>query len=417
MRTSGHHAANPYWVQLVPLACFFIAFFYNPGDWFDIFQEENYSFLNVRLLAYLIGIHATMTLGIWIGESVPVLKYRSADKYIRSKTEFDVILIATLLGVTAVFFAYIYYLIAFHPRFILLTISGEANTAKQLLVSGEVKFTTLPHFAMGLVWWAWYMHLEYRRKYPQSILLKFLLYVSISLILIVSVINAARYVVMPLLIGLFVIYIKQEKFKGKRVSRHLFMSLKYYAYLSAAVLLAFSFFSLTRGYVNYDEMYQMILGYGPVSYNRLASVLSGNLRFEYSPTLTYLFPEPFFSLIRSFFGFEHLTSYDIWMSEFEGVELAGLNRNFIWLSVPGYVYDSIGLYSFLYFLFYGLIVGFAWQSFMKMKLWGVIFYPLAYFSLFFFYGSNYLFQMFPYYLSAYILLSLYSFAVRQFKFS
>jgi len=153
----------------------------------------------------------------------------------------------------------------------------------------------------------------------------------------------------------------------------------------------------------------MILGYGPVSYNRLAFVLEEKLTYEYSFTGVYLIPEPFFSIINRLFIGETFTHLELWLSEFDGIKQADINQQFIWLTQFGYAFDTLGYFSIFLFLIYGIVFGYLWKSFLAYRTLGIVFFPVLYFSIFYTFGSFYQVIFFPYYLFAFFIIVLWEY--------
>lgn len=390
------HAISPYFVPIVPFFVFMVAFLCPPEHWQSIFNEDNYTYFDPASLTFVIICLFFLYIGIWSGLKLNNASKRPKSSMINTKSSF-IIIFPVLLITSLVLTIYIYYLATQIPDYILLTLSGQGDIAKQLIASDEVDFATLPNFAIPITWWAWYRFLEPTNRHSFHNLLLTALITTTALLALIIVINAARFALMPLIIGLFVIYAHLKIFSQSPEKDHLKKSIKIYTYLLICVISIFSLFAIARGASGIAGLIEMILGYGPVSFNRLSAALSGDLIFEYSSSGVYLIPDPFFYLWSNVLGTQHPTSMAVWLSEFDGVAAASLNENFIWLTVFGYTYDTIGLFSPAYFIAYGVLTGFLWRAFTAGQTYGIILYPLAYFSIFFFFGSNYFVIFFPYY--------------------
>jgi len=393
-----YHAINPYYVTLIPLLLFLITFFYPSNSWYTIFEEANVTYLSFGTLAFILVCLLFLVFGIILGSTIKITR---AQNKIHSKLYFN-LLLAPVLTVTAIVFVfYIIYLATNFPGYLLLTISGEGDLVKSMVAGGQMNYSTLPNFAIPIVWWGWYRYYSFSDKLNTIL---YLLRFTTLLLLIILVVNAARFALMPFIIGWFVIYTKLIVFDKTSRKNHKSRSIKFVLILSLVILVLFSLFAIARGIDNLEDLFSMILGYGPVSFNRLGAIFHSNLTFTYSNTFVYVIPEPFFTAFRYIFSMQTISGHEVWLSEFDGIQNANLNHKYIWLTIFGYVYDSIGLFSFFYFFIYGIITGLFWIAFLKGRLIGIVMYPLTYFSIFFFFGSNYLITFFAYYLLIYALL-------------
>lgn len=399
------HAINPYFVPTVPFLIFMVAFLYPPEHWQAAFNETNHTYLDPASLIFTLTCLMFLYIGTWTGLKLSKRNTAPTSLRLSSKSTFTIVF-PVLIATSLVLAAYIYYLTTKIPGYILLTLSGQGDIAKQLIASDEIDFGTLPNFAIPIVWWAWYRHLSSPNKYSNHNLLSLALATTTVLLVAILVINAARFALMPLIIGLFVIYAHLKIFSKTPEPRHLKTSIKIYTYLFISVISIFSLFAIARGASGASGLIEMILGYGPVSFNRLSAALNGDLTLEYSSTGVYLVPEPFFYIGSIILGTQHPSSMAVWLSEFDGVASANLNENFIWLTVFGYTYDTINILSPAYFMAYGAFTAFLWRAFIAGRTHGIVLYPLAYFSIFFFFGYNYFVIFFPYY--AFILLTIWT---------
>ncbi|NCO14332.1 MAG: hypothetical protein GW821_19565 [Shewanella vesiculosa] len=390
-------AINPYLVPLLSLAVMLVAFFYPGSTWEAIFDEPNLAFLNLKVLAWVLSCLFFLYLGIFISDNLIYFSEKTEVHFVMQLPTVGWLLLPVLAATLLALLLYLIYLVKVHPGYIFYTFIGQASLAKEMIQRDEVDFSTLPNFAIPILWWAWYRYWQLVSIDRGSQFTKFFLQSVTIVLLFVLIVIAARFALMPFIIGLFIIYAKFWIFDQLDCRQHFVRSIKIYSVLLAFIVGVFSLFSLARGYGEMAQIWEMILGYGPVSFNRLAYVLDGELSFEYSKTGVYLIPEPIFSIVRNLFLLPIFSDFELWESEFAGIASAGLNEQFIWLTQFGYAFDSVGIFSVFVFLFYGLVLGWLWKSFLAAKVVGIVLYPLMYFSVFFMFGSFHFIIFFPFY--------------------
>jgi len=401
-----YYAINPYAASIFPVAIYLFAFFFPADTWRQVLFEENYVQYNWVVFFFVFLCNIFLYVGIWIGSksSQKIIAKKPVSQSVQHTRIFPVLFVTI-----AVLIIFIAYLAGNFPGYLLLTVSGQANIAKQMLIDNEIKFTTIIHYAIPIVLWAYYRRLELKNE--SISILSCTIGLAVFLVLTIAFVNAARYLILPVILGLYVIYAKLRQYDKIPVSRHLKVSIRNYFLLLVSVVVIFGIFSFLRGSEDLNEVYSSVLGYGPVSYNRLAMQLQGKLLFDFSGTGVYVIPDPILSLWRLVSGAVPMSGNDVWTSEFNSVGKVGLNADFIWLTVYGYTFDSIGMFAPIYFLLFGIFSGITWRSFISGRVFGIVFYPFVFFSIFFFFGSNYLSIYFQYYLIIFIVLSSYEWLI------
>ena len=170
--------------------------------------------------------------------------------------------------------------------------------------------------------------------------------------------------------------------------------LKVWALLLAAVGVVAAFLAFwlavqaSRGgaEVGFRGLINILIGYFPASYNRLALALNGQLALPGSGSgfvalqWVYTFP-----VLSHALGVEEAargaglpvpqSEYQAWLDAFQSVRDAGLNQAFIWLTAWGAVHADIGPFAALWWLWYGLVCGWTWQAFVARNAAGLLLYP------------------------------------------
>ena len=136
-----------------------------------------------------------------------------------------------------------------------------------------------------------------------------------------------------------------------------------------------------------------VIGYTLASYNRMAAVVHGRIRYEYGGQGTYLI---------NFLGFNNMLNriipiaktlrwpdyYDWWQSEFTTVADAGLNGSYIWSGTFGYIFGDLGWLSPLWLFAQGVLFGYLWTAMRRGTLAGLLLYPWAAASILFWFTTN-----------------------------
>ena len=245
------------------------------------------------------------------------------------------------------------------------------------------------YLLMGVLLYTIYQKYYFKIK---GKLINLFILLGILEILIATTLLAARYLLIPFTISLFVIMIffKKVDFKKFILLIIIFISL----------LILITWLRTGAGVTAHsdksiDLIVKQIMGYTIASYNRLAAILGSKLHFTYENTGFYLFPAlshiPIFhKILPNFFGVDG--TVDVTKQEFVDVAVASLNENYIWATLYGYIASTLGWASVVYFYLLGLLYGILWKQFKNQKIFGIIIYPWAYACLILVFSSNLLFM-------------------------
>jgi hypothetical protein len=99
---------------------------------------------------------------------------------------------------------------------------------------------------------------------------------------------------------------------------------------------------------------------------------------------------------------------ELWNSEFQAPQLAGLRNDLIWSGVFGYLFSDFGWASPLVLLGYGTIYGLIWRSAKLGRTFGLTLYPWLAFTALCWFSSNMVFDSkFPFLMGAGVMLMIY----------
>jgi hypothetical protein len=207
-------------------------------------------------------------------------------------------------------------------------------------------------------------------------------------LLFLAFLMMSRFVLMPTLFGLFLIYLRHAVLaRGARLGALVLRGLM----ALALVLALFGVIASLRTTGTHGAILASYLGYGPTSVNHLAALLDG--RFPLGGLNQYLRLENFGFIYkfpfapRLFDTGQALASATL--ASFVATGAAGLNGSYIWFTAWGEVYAGLGWLTPLYLFFYGLFFARAWRGFTTGTISGLLLYPWLGFNVLFTFGSNF----------------------------
>lgn len=377
---------SPVGLALFSYGIFFGSTLIPPSAYESIMLEPNAIFLNPAAHLFVAACVISFAVGALIAARIKFFR-RKHPRPPLSRTAIVIpVALASALNLLSVSI-----LLRNNPSLMTAWLFDAAAFKNELDTTGGLSEALPLLFAVS--WWSFWRllekeHVTERRDWP----LRLMVGLAFMLAVVTSVIKVARYDLLPGVFGFFLIYII---FKFKHAS----LPLRKYAVLlaQAGVALAglFIAFSYLRGNDTSSDLVNSIAGYTVASYNRLALVLSGDIRFPFGGTGTYAFR--FLDHIPLLSRWIDLgdalgmpSSETVWLSEFPAVFQAGLDGRYIWASSFGYLYLDIGLFTFFYLFITGMLMGFFWKSILDGHSVGVILYPWFAFSVLFWFGSNFL---------------------------
>jgi hypothetical protein len=388
----GRNLASPYILSAAGLLVFFFAWCFPPRLYQQIMGEPDLIFLNLpSLLLYLLCVIAFVA-GLRLYEFVSPGQFLQPPR-LQSKISPLLFCLTPLLACLLFEIASAAKLLAAHPDILYYIATQQGDYAKTEADS-EGLWAFAPAFLTVTAWWVYWrsrqlnMGVWSRRVISAAVALSILIAISNAIV------KASRIDLMPIVIGSLVIY-----FVRRAVTNSVTKALVAKSAIALVLLTTFFFLALAalRGTIEFDAMLYQVLGYSVASFNRLSALISGQLRYPFAGHGVYLFP--FFAFNgtlnsvlhhRQLFGFPEFV--DVWQSEFAAVGQAGLDPTMIWGTAFGYVFAEIGWVSPVYFLFIGLLYGWAWRKIRAGESVGIAVYPLLAFCIIFWFGTNYVLE-------------------------
>jgi len=386
---------SPYGAMLVGTGVFMLGWLFPGGLYTYYVGEPDRMFLDPYTILFFAACVAAVTLGLRTSRLMHPERWACKFRPIAMESPFLYICIPVALGCAFCIGALIHY--GAKINFIALLMSQQGQTIKEFGKHGGLQqgvFTFAPHTLLGIIWWAYYRVRQLRLTRSARFALLSVCATSFMLVEFTAVAMVSRDVLIFGLGGVCIITIfARESTRKLRLG-------KVVLYAIAACGLAIGLFlvvALLRGGTASHLIMLSLLGYSITSYNRLASLLHGQLRFVYGGTGVYLFSflqSP--GLLEKMFHYQeslHWPDFQlIFTSEFSSVSMAGLNPRFNWPSVFGYIYADIGWAALIYLYGAGVFVGEMWGRFKMGTAVGLTMYPWIAQWIMFWSGTNILFN-------------------------
>lgn len=352
-------------------------------------HEPDLMFANPVLYAFLAACAAMVWLGIRAGQA---FAYRVPPR-LRAVVRVPafVYLLLPVVAALALLLLTITTILRNDPMILALALSGEGQQVKDALAdASQGTFSGSLPLAMGVAWWAWanYLQLSVRIRRLYRILLVSVVALLVAGLLFLAFLMMSRFVLMPTMFGLFLIYLRHAVLvRGARIGGLMLRGLLAMAFL----LFLFGLIALLRTSGTQGAVLASYLGYGPTSVNHLAALLDG--RFPLGMLDQYLRQENFGFIYKFPFTARLLDTEQVYATAFQAsfraTSVAGLNASYNWFTAWGEVWAGLGWLTPVYLFFYGLLFARAWRGFTAGSISGLLLYPWLGFAVLFTFGFNF----------------------------
>jgi hypothetical protein len=381
------HFASPYGMAAISSVVFLISCAFPPNAYLYFMNEPELIFLDVRSIAFYALCVGAFLLGVALVDRLSPSKSFNENRIKTSIPPAIFILMPLLLALGLNIRSIIS--VIRDGELVSLLLDGKGGEVKEAL-SAQGSLVLSGTSLMGVLWWATWRYQQLKLKGMSRWLTRVVLYVATCSTVFSAYLKLGRCEMMPVIAGLAVILFLR-KLVANEVTRG-FM-LKFSGVLALSTLVLFIVFIVPRGADNADKIGAEVVACTVASYNRLSAVLAGNLRYPYGGTGVYLSGFlPFNNLFNSIVPLREIfnwpTFYDVWMSEFQAVGTAGLNRDSIWSGTFGYIFSDLGWLSPMFVFTYGVLTGWAWRSIRRGQTMGIVLYPWCAFCVLFWSGIN-----------------------------
>lgn len=276
-----------------------------------------------------------------------------------------------------------------YPAILLLVVSGAGEEIKNSPIILHTPFGLADTWLLGIVWWAIWrsgqleMQLQIQRYVKTAIAL------CLALCFFSAILKVSRIEFMLPVAGTAILYAAK---RGQRVQSSYMQLFRYFAAFMICTSAIFVLLAMVRGH-DLDGAVSDFMGYTVASYNRMAAVVHGRIRYVYRGQGTYLITcLAFNNLLNKVIPladfFKWPDFYDWWQSEFTTTWNAGLDGNYIWSGAFGYMFADLGWLTPFWLFGEGALFGWLWRNLKLGRTSGIFLYPWAAFSILFWFGNN-----------------------------
>jgi hypothetical protein len=386
--------ASPYGMTASALLLFLVAVTFPPQLYSSYIQEPDLMFFDPASLVFFLLCTLGFVLGLLcIDFLVPVHGFTYEQRETRMSPAWF-ILLPLIVGITLTVIS-IVLLLRNNATIVELLFALQGQQLKTVGgIEAENTLVQATPALMGIVWWAIWRKDQLEISGWRRFVVHLTIVVATLSMVVWSVLMMTRGELVPILAGIVILTVLRRLMQGKLTTGSI---LRFAPICAVSIVAVFASFSVLRGTADLRAGVGEILGYTIASYNRLAAILDGRLRYPFAGKGLYF--SGFISFNRTFNGIFHANQLfswpdfnTVWQSEFGAVDAAGLNGQLILGGTFGYIFSEMGWLSPLLLFVDGLIVGWAWRSLKLGKISGIVLYPwCAYFVLSWF-GMNSLFE-------------------------
>lgn len=403
---------SPVGIAAMSFGIFLVAWLFPPDFYTQIMQEPDYMFLDWRNLVFCSSCVAAFLLGVKASGffftsivsrlfGITLISHSSAPNVQRlslsSRVQTKCLPLVAPIAISALLGCIILVVIGIKTDNIALILAQQAQEIKDAIANRDNvdlsfwgKLIPLAPVHMAIIWWFAFRLREANIRGAAKRWMVALLCFAVLVAIANSVVHAERVTLMPILVGLFPVYV----FTSAKVrAGNIWTVLKPIGFGVGGIVGLFFSLSLLRGNAVTVDSRQLFLGYTIASYGRLALLLNGSLRFDYPGNiqdLCWFFSyNKYFNAVIPYAHFFNIPDPIVsWASDFGATGATGLRGEYMWPTVFGYVFRDIGFWSPIYFACQGVLVGWAWKSFRNGRVFGLMLYPWCVFSILFWFGWN-----------------------------
>jgi hypothetical protein len=382
-------AVSPYALALVSYAIFLLAWSFPPAAYVSYMDEPDYIFMDMSALAFYSLCVISFLLGVWLLDLLLPVAGLNDETLVCRLSPVTFLLIPLGFGLVFSVISNIIIIRSAPDLFRLFLEQGGAELKTELQFQSALGMAGI--YLIGIVWWATWRCDQLNLQGRQRRLVKIAQYLATASVILSTILKLVRGELMPVIIGVAIIYLLRKSFRAERQGAFL---VKFFVIFASSLLVLFLLGSFVRGTT---DLTKDVFAYTIASYNRLAALLSGRLRYPYGGRGIYLF---------SFLGYNNMLNMvvpfrdilrwpsfmEYWQSEFRAMGPAGLTENAIWGGAFGYIFADIGWLAPFFVFFEGLLCGVVWRSVKLGRPLGIVLYPWFAFCILFWFGMNSLFE-------------------------
>jgi hypothetical protein len=380
---------------LIVAGLLMLAFSLVPPDFYSYYvQEPDLMFGNVLMYGLIFAGLLLVWLGMQLGVRLPRLR-RWPMRTLLVVQPLALIL-PPLLAAWSLLLLTMGLILHSDPAILGLAMAGQGQQIKLALhLVGQGSLTGSLPLAMGVSWWTLDRMLVLGDRIGRWQHRTIWALVSMLIVTLVAsgLLLVARFVLMPTLFGLFLVYLRHRVLvRGASIGGLMLRA----GVAALGILLLFGAMAMLRTSGSTDAVITSFLAYGPSSVNHLAALVDGRLNVDFISdrllwnNFAFIFEFPFASRLFDW-GSQMRGPFQ---ESFWAIQRAGLNNDYNWFTALGEIFGGLGLLAVPYLLVLGLFLGRVWRQFERGSMVGVLLYPWLGFGVLFSFGSNFVASQF-----------------------
>lgn len=391
LRSKGmlNNVVSPYGLAMISYAFFLFACLIPPSVYSHYMREPDLMFLDPATILFYTLCVACFMAGAWImGWLFPS---RLAERKFRTTISPALFLMAPLVVGILATIATLSLLLIYHPEIVLLLLTEQGQQLKEIIAfEVETSVNLAPLTLSAIVWWVYWRSFDLRLRGWKARCLNWGLVIAVILLVVTATLILSRDALVMPLCGLAILYLIRRSANAPSGFRFI---LRAGAAIAVSFAVLFFAFAFLRGSDSLADQVHELFGYTVASYNRLAAIVNGDLRFPFAGRGFYF--STFITFNRTFNRIFLLNRYMDWPdpsgifgSEFAAVTRAGLDGHLVWPGAFGCIFSDFGWFCVPILFAYGMLYGWAWSWIKRGKTLGVVLYPCIGFCALFWIGSN-----------------------------
>lgn len=385
----ANNAASPCGLAMISYAFFLLACLIPPSIYSHYMTEPDLMFLDPATILFYTLCVASFMAGAWLmGWLLPS---RFVERKFSTRISPMLFLMAPLIVGILATIGTLSLLLIYHPEIILLLLTEQGQQLKEIASFEVASSVNLAPLALtAIVWWAYWRSFDLRLQGWKRRWLKSVLVIAVLLLVVTSTLILSRDILVMSLCGLAISYVIRRSANTPNSFRFV---LRTGAAIGVSFAVLFFVFAFLRGSDSLAEQVHELFGYTAASYNRLAAIVNGDLRFPFAGRGLYV--SSFVTSNHTFNKIFLLDRYmnwpsasETWGSEFAAVSRAGLDEHLVWPGAFGCIFSDFGWFSVPFVLGYGILYGLVWNWIKRGRTLGVVLYPCIGFCALFWIGSN-----------------------------
>jgi hypothetical protein len=394
-----NHIISPYGISIFSTLVFLVAWVFPPPVYTGLMNEPDLMFLDAETLLFFLLCVA----GFWVGlllidfvfPSPALLESKSQPSHLKGLT-----LLLPLIITTAMTVLVGIQIFKNSPDALVLLLAQQADTLKVQQAdqgaTGPLGWASI--MQISILWWTYWNLINSkpsrpRRFYKRRLLPWLIFFVGLLVQIVLCIFKVSRADLMPVLAGVAVLYLLGKIRRKELGTAGL---LRYCLLFSGAVISLFILLGMLRNTTDLSVGLGSFVGYTLASYNRLTAILHGTMHYPYAGHGVYL--SDFLAYNKAFNDLVPLKTtlgwpdfLELWNSEFQAPQRAGLRYDLIWSGVFGYLFSDFGWATPLILTGYGTIYGLVWRSVKSGSTVGIALYPWFAFTALCWFSSNMVF--------------------------